>query len=176
MADLTKEFQDNDILVVVFSENYQEKLFELIKEIEKQDEGICYISLNKPYPSLIGSFKKNNINVNKFLFVDAITCTVKRTKPEKNCIFISSPNALTELNIVITETIKSQNFKFLVFDSLSALLVYEKMLGVREFVHSVVNNLRIYKTKGAFIILKGDIDSTVMRDLRMFADKIVKID
>lgn len=175
MVNLAKEMKDNDILLIAFGENYPRELINIIKKIEKQEGEICYVTLNKPYCTLIELFKKNKINIDKFRFIDCITLSVKKAETEKNCIFISAPYALTGINIAITEAIKSQNFKFLIFDSLSSLLIYEKMLHITEFIHSIINGLRIHKTKGIFIISKGDIDATEMKDLNMFVDKIVKI-
>lgn len=173
MADLAKEINDNEVLVIVYGEDYQQKLIENIKEAEKQIEKICYVTLNKPYHNLVETFKKNSINLKKFLFIDAITSTVIKPKPADNCLFISSPSALTELNITIDETAKHSP-NLLIFDSLSALLVYQKGPTAIKFVHSIANGLRIHKVKAIFTILKGDVDSVLMKDLGMFADKVIR--
>ena len=42
-----------------------------------------------------------------------------------------------------------------------------------EFVHSVIQSVKMYKIRIIFTALKSDIDSALMKDLNMFADKVI---
>lgn len=175
MIDFGKEIHDNEVLVVVCSENYQKILMDVIKEAEKRFEKLCFVTLNKPYNNLAEILKKNNIDIKKFSFIDAITSTVVKPGSAKNCVFVTAPNALTELNIAITKECKNFNPRLFIFDSLSNLLVYEKGPVLIEFVHSVIQSVKMYKIKIIFTALKSDIDSALMKDLSMFADKVIQM-
>jgi len=174
MIDIKKDIKDNDVVVVIFKEDYQKNLMEVTRDLSEQFEKICYINLNKPYDALVESFKKNNININKFSFIDGITSTVKTPLFIKEVRFVSAPNDLTNLNIEITKECRENHPNIFIFDSLSSLLVYEKDFVLIEFVHSVIESLRNYKIKILFTSLDADIDSSLMKDLAMFADKIIK--
>ena len=174
MIDLEKEIQDNEITVILCNSDYPEILNEIIKQTSENFEKIGYVTLNKPYNTLIEIFKKNNVDLKKFGFVDAITKSVIKPESIKNCVFISAPNALTEMSIVIKKVSESQHPDIFIFDSLSSLLVYEKGPTLIKFVHSLVEFLRVHKIKIIFIALKSDIDSALIKDLSMFADKMIK--
>ena len=175
MIDIKKEIQENDVLVVLFGEDYQKNLLDMIKNTEATYKKICYITLNKPYNNLIEVLKKNSIDIEKFNFVDAITSTVIKPASIKNCRFVTAPNALTELNLAIGKECISHNSDLFIFDSLSSLLIYEKGPTLIRFVHSVINELRTYNIKIIFTLLKEDYVSTLMKDLNMFVDKIIEI-
>jgi KaiC/GvpD/RAD55 family RecA-like ATPase len=171
MDELKQEIPEIEVLI--FNNGYQKKVIDFIKKTEKKFGYVCYVTLNKPYSVITEDFKKNNIDTTKFIFIDAITSTIKKPAPRKNCIFVSSPNSLTELSITIKELCKHDP-KVLIFDSLSALLIYEKGPAAREFIHSLTNTLRVHNVKGKFIILKHDADSALMKDISMFADRVIE--
>ncbi len=58
MIDLGKEIQDNGIMVILCNSDYPETLSEIIKQTSNKYEKIGYITLNKPYNTLIKIFKK----------------------------------------------------------------------------------------------------------------------
>lgn len=175
MAGLQDGLGKGEVSVIVFSENYQEALKNVIKDVEKKFKKVCYITTNKPYHELVLIFKKNNINLKRFGFIDAITNTVTKPPKTKQCVFVSSPNALTELSIAINKVSKVLRPDLYIFDSLSSLLVYEKGPVLIKFVHSLINSIKTYKIGATFTILESDIDSKLMKDLKMFADKVIKV-
>ena len=77
------------------------------------EEKICYVTLNKTYSSLKELFGKEDINLNSFVFIDAISRTFSEVENTDNCYFVKSPQALTDLSIVITEFLSQQfNYKY----------------------------------------------------------------
>jgi hypothetical protein len=173
MTNLKKEIEDNQIIVLVIpNKSYLDRLILLIKTLIKEGK-ILYISINKPYFTLMDSFQKHAISKDHFFFIDAITRTVKKPEPTKNVEFISGPSALTELSLNISATLKKQKFYCVLFDSLSTLLIYQNMLMVTKFAHSTISMLRTCKVKLIFTVLSGDISSDLTKDLSMFADKVI---
>jgi len=114
-------------------------------------------------------------DLKKFFFIDAVTASVKTPEENDNVVFISSPRALTELNITLNKVLEVGNLDCTVFDSLSTLLVYEDQMTVIRFVHNVMAKLRTTNSKGVFTALKEDITTNLMKDLNMFADKVVEL-
>jgi archaellum biogenesis ATPase FlaH len=171
-VNILQEFKEHDVIVLVLNDNYNEKMARIVQQLGKKK--CCYVSLNKPYKQLVASFNKQKIALDNILIVDAISGTVGATSSAKNCINVSSPNALTELNITITG-ICGHTPELLLFDSLSTLLVYDKGATATKFIHSVINNLRIHKVKGLFTVLKSDADTEFVKSVEMFADKVVEM-
>jgi hypothetical protein len=173
-VDIAKELASNDVILLIVGENYNQTIIGIIQDIVKKRTNCCYVSLNKPYAQLIKDFNKTGVSHESTIFVDAISGTVGHSSKANNCINVSSPNALTELNITITG-VCSHTPQLLIFDSLSALLVYEKGANATKFIHSIINTLRIHKVKGLFLVLESDANTDFIKSVEMFADKTIQI-
>jgi hypothetical protein len=169
--------EDNQIIVVVIpEENYLERLMSLISDLSETKGNICYVSLNRPYSSLISSFHKAGIDTSRIHFIDAITRTAQIPPPSSECDYVSSPGALTELSVNITRVMESGNYRYVVFDSLSTLLVYESDATIAKFVHFLMAKVRVVGCNAVFTCLKQHADSMLIKDINMFADKIIHME
>ncbi|MCK5281904.1 MAG: hypothetical protein KAK00_00710 [Nanoarchaeota archaeon] len=177
MADIIKEVNENQILLfIVAKNNYSAQLMEIIRSLEGISKKISYVSFNQPYSSMMANLEKNNINAAKFFFIDTLTKSVQSPKDADNCIFVSAPNALTEISVAFSKALNEQQCDSSLFDSLSALLVYEGAHSIIQFAHNAITKSRIANCKAVFIALKEDIDSELIKDLYMFVDKVVEVE
>jgi len=173
MIDIKEEVKKHQIIIVVIpNEQFSEKILYLSKSLAEIGK-VLYVCINKPYSSMVETFQKNKIPVDRFFFVDAVTKTVKPFEKHDNVEFVSGPSALTELSLDISNIIDKDKFYSILFDSLSTLLVYENSLMVTKFVHNLTSKFRTIETKAVFTILKGGMSSELIKDLSMFADKII---
>lgn len=147
---------------------------EIAKIVSKLSERLCYVTLNKPYKTLLKDFKKNRIDSSKFFFVDCVTKKVKEEEAKEQVVYVSSPKALTEINIVMKKVMSTGKINSTIFDSLSTLLVYEESHAVVRFAHSIISMFRTLGSKGILISLKEDLHSELINDLNMFVDKVVE--
>ncbi len=173
-SGIGKEIKENDIVLFLISDKrYPESVKDIAAAAAKTFSKICYVSLNKPFDTLVSIFNKSGVDTDKIVFVDCVSGGFKKTGGA-NVVFVSSPKALTEMDIAIKKALDKEKFQGLVFDSLSTLLVYEEPFTVIKFSHSVISKLRNAKAKGVFLTLKGDIKSELVKDLGMFVDKVVE--
>lgn len=176
MVDLKKELDSYQIILSIMSnEYYNESIINMLKQLENGK--ICYVSLNKTSESLIKTFRSSRINTKNIFFIDAVSRSVG---PEKECdssILISSPYALTELGIAISEILKTGKFDIVVFDSLSTLSIYqkEKKDAAAKFASHIINKIRSNDNKGVFTCLENDANSELIKESSMFVDKVVKM-
>jgi hypothetical protein len=172
--NLTDELSKNQItLLVIPSNKYGDTVINNAKELSKKS--VCYITLNKTYMSLKEIFQKNNVNTKNLLFIDGICQTIKKVPNDINeCYFVSSPAALTELSLVITKFLK-HNFDYLIFDSLTSLIVYSKKGPISKFLSSIINKIRETNTKAVFYSL-GTKEEPLIKESSMFVDKILQLD
>jgi len=113
MVDIQKELKENPILLSVFSSEYYSKL--MINLLQNLENGkICYVTLNRPTDSLIRRFELNKISTKNIFFIDAITRSISGDKEFDKGILVSSPSALTELSIAISEVQKTKKFDMLI--------------------------------------------------------------
>ena len=169
---IKKEIEENQIMVVVVGNKaYANQLKSITLHLSQTFKKVCYVNLNKPAGTLLKEFEKYKIDVKKLYFVDATRYTDKYER----VLHISSPKALTELTLAIDNTISLAKIDFVIFDSLSTLLIYHDPATVVRFTHNLMSLLRRSDTKTIFISLKEDMKTDFMMDLIMFADKIVNL-
>jgi len=171
--DIKKELSSNQtVLLIMPSVEYNDVIVDTMKQLS--GKSVCYITLNKTFDSLKETFKKNKVNTENLVFIDAITRTIK-TSPEQTagCYFCSSPGALTEISLTLTKIIR-HGFEYLIFDSLTNLLIYQKRAPVAKFVSSLVNKIKESKTKAVFYALSMKEQEALIQETSMFVDKVVK--
>jgi hypothetical protein len=176
MADvigiLEAEIEKNDVILLSVSGKVYRETVKGLLEFSKRFEKTCYITLNDPYETVLSRAGGQGASL---CFIDCVTSTIKSPPQAEGVIFVSSPRALTEISIALKKAAESFKMQFVIFDSVSALLVYEKSLSAMKFVHNMILTLREGKLKTAFVILREDVSEELMKDLSMFVDKIVEI-
>lgn len=171
--DIKKDINENNIIVLIISnKKYSAILEDTVKALASAYSKLCYTSLNKPYDKLLNEFKKNNIDAGKFFFID---CVSEKISTGKNVLYVSSPRSLTELNITINKVLDAGDIQLTIFDSLSTLLAYEGSMTVIKFLHSIISAFRTYGSKCIFTCMKDDVNADIIKDLKMFADKVVEV-
>lgn len=172
---ISESITDNNILLVVtFKDKYNESINTIQPEIEKSVNKIGYITINKPFNNIIDDLNKKNLNKDKFFFIDAITATVQSPPVIDNCIFVSSPSALTDLGLAFSSALTEHNCDLIFIDTISTLIVYQDIGSVTKFVHNLVTKTRVLNKKAVFLALKEDSE-TLIKDLNMFVDEIIEI-
>jgi hypothetical protein len=175
VLDIEKEFKDNKtLLLLVPSVEYNHVVVDNMKKLAKED--VCYITLNKTFDSLKEIFEKNKIDISKVVFVDAISKTIKNVPTQtKGCYYLSAPNSLTEISLQVSHFIK-HGFDYIVFDSLTNLLIYQKKAPVAKFLSTIINKIADSNTKGVFYSLDSKAHEELIEEASMFVDKVVKVE
>lgn len=174
--DLESEVKSNNlVLFIVTKEKYHTELVNISRTIEKNMNKICYVCINEPFNFVAGNLKKNNIPLGKFFFIDTLTKNVQAQPDVENCIFVSAPNALTEISLAFSKALNEKHCDSALFDTISTLLIYESAHSLIQFIHNVLTKLRISTGKAFFIALKDDINSELVKDLYMFVDKVLDL-
>jgi hypothetical protein len=178
------------ILFLTPARKYAETNLNIIKMIinENKFSGI-YITVNKPYNTLVKLLKDNGIDTDKIFFIDCISRTVSLPKglnmPEEkikeadNCLYIASPSRLTELGIALSQALsamKTYEDKFLFLDSLSTLLIYNELPTIARFVHFLATRLRLFGLVGIIMSMEKEIDEKLILTLIELCDNVVEVD
>ncbi|HHI03929.1 MAG TPA: hypothetical protein ENL45_00085 [Candidatus Woesearchaeota archaeon] len=174
--NLSSEIKDNKIILLITpKEKYHKELLNTLKVMEKGTDKTCYVCINEPYNFVVDNLKKNNIPAEKFFFIDALTAKVQTPPSVDDCIFVSAPNALTEISLAFSKAFDEKKCNGLLFDTLSTLLVYANPHSIIQFIHNVLTKLRVVSGKAVFVALKEDVNSELVKDLYMFVDKVVEV-
>jgi len=160
-------------LLVVPSDTYNTSLITFVKKVTPTKIG--YVTINKGYSALVEMLRKNKFNLNNFIFVDCVTKSIITAKKEPNCVYISSPNALTEMTLAIDKLIDG-SVPVILIDSLSTLLVYHSPNTITHFIHHIINKAR-NKCDVMLVMTISDKDKKkgVFKEIEVLVDKIVTI-
>ncbi|MBU0763103.1 MAG: hypothetical protein KKD39_08775 [Candidatus Altiarchaeota archaeon] len=83
---------------------------------------------------------------------------------------------MTELSVSISKLMDAGTCKLIFFDSLSTLLVYESDTTIAKFVHFLMAKVRVTGCNAIFTCLKQDADSLLVKDINMFADRVIDVE
>lgn len=174
--ELDKLPEKSVVLVITSAKNFEETSLKLLSiMLEKYKEG-GYITVNKPYQSMVKLLKSNNINERNVFFVDCVTEYLReKEKTSKNCYFVDSPADLTEIGIALDPIFKDKTHKFLVLDSVDLLTVYNDADSVVKFAHFLTGKLRMHNMGGVLLALKEKSDKKFLDELGQFCDKIITL-
>jgi len=166
-------------LAKVESSVYQKTNIEIIDYLtQKTNTPGVYVALNKPYANILKLLKEKNINTDMVVFIDAVTKTsggaIEKTK---NCLYIGNPENLSDISMAMDQAVRAipSKDKFLFFDSLNTLLLYNKPITVAKFIHFLSGKMRIWKVKGIIISLQKESNKELLDELSQFCDVIVDI-
>ena len=172
--NIKKELSSNQtVLLIIDSFGYNNEIVKTIKQLSGQK--VCYVTLNKTHDSLKEIFKKNKTDLKNVVFIDAISKTIKNVPNQSDSTyFCSSPGALTEISLVISKFL-NHSFEYLIFDSLTNLLIYQKKAPVAKFVSELVNKIKASKTKAVFYALSVKEQNELIKETGMFVDSVLEL-
>ena len=165
------------LLVTVDAKNYQNVAIDLLRFLvnEQNNPGV-YVTLNKPYEVMQRNLANSGIDARLVIFIDA-TSRAEQKKKEGNCLHIGSPEKLSDISVAMDQAIKAlpTSEKFLIFDSLNTLSIFNKPATVARFIHFLAGKIREWKVKGIIITLEKETEESLLDELTQFADSRVDI-
>lgn len=179
-TELKKSPRGSVLLLLIDAENYT-KINTLLLDVlinEQKLPGI-YVTVNRPYTTLIRTLADKDIDTSRIFFIDMISQTVgeKFRDDYKNCVFISSPESLTELAIALGQAVQAipEKNKFIFFDTLSTLLIYNHVGTVSKFIHFFSSKIRVWGVEGIILSLEKETDERLLSQLTQFSDDVLEI-
>ncbi|MFH1972297.1 MAG: hypothetical protein ABIJ18_02355 [archaeon] len=166
--------EDSIILTIIPSEHYMDiNLFILNHWLTKKPthKG-TYISLNRPFSSLVTTLNSNNIDMERLFFID---CVSKRVKESENCVFLGTEYSLTNLGIALTTLLKKDDFSFVFLDSLNTLSLYNGLESALKFSHFLISQLRDHNKNGIILGIHEDTNKRIVRELSQLCDIVIDL-
>ena len=168
------------LLVVAPSDSTQQVTLDILKYFVNAKNSFCvYVTVAKPYNTIMNILSKNGINTDRIFFIDCITSlsTGGNIMRAGNCVFCQ-PQALTNISIALTNAIESlpkDNEKLLILDTLSTLMLYNEAGTVTRFAHVLTGKLRTWGVKSVILTLEEETDKKIIAQLAQFCDKTINI-
>lgn len=154
---------------LVKSSKVHETGLSLVKSAPKRACGV-YVSLIRPGDETVNELKSRRVNLEDWFVVD-----VSNKSKHDRVISIPSAEAVTELSIVISQSLQSfeSHKSVLVFEGLSALVTANGLPIVQRFVQFLIGKLRSWDVD-AHIIASTDLDSSMLVILKQLCDSVKK--
>ncbi len=167
-----KSLKDYIILITVDAKAYQKAYVDIVKFLVNE-QGIpgIYVTLNKPYEIMQRNLAGSNIDSRLIIFVDA-TSRAGGTKRTDNCLYIGGPEKLSDMSVAMDQAVKAlpKDDKFLIFDSLSTLSIFNSPGTVARFIHFLTGKMREWKVKGIIMTLEKETRHELLEELTQFSD------
>ncbi|MBI4452533.1 hypothetical protein HY637_03825 [Candidatus Woesearchaeota archaeon] len=167
--------KDYLLLITVDAKNYQNAAIDVLRFlISEQNNPGVYVTLNKPYEVMQRNLASNNIDPRLIIFIDA-TSRTEHIKKMENCLYIGSPEKLSDISVAMDQAVKALPTaeKFLIFDSLNTLSIFNKPATVARFIHFLAGKIREWKIKGIIMTLEKETEQALLDELTQFADSRV---
>jgi len=146
---------------------------------ELSDAGFCgiYVSINKGADDIIKQTLKAYGKKPNAIFIDCISKISNREEvKEDNIIYFDSPNDLEGISYTIESKVNSlgDRKRFIIIDSVSTLLIYNKETAVEKFIHSICNKYSSIGILCIIVCVHGTADS-IIQNIAQFCDICLEI-
>lgn len=163
--------KDFIILITLDAKSYQKTCIDLVKFlVNEQNVPGVYVTLNKPFDIMQRTLANSSIDTRIIIFIDAASRT--DVKKVENCLYIGTPEKLSDLSVAMDQAVKAlpKTEKFLIFDSLNTLSIFNKQGTVARFLHFLTAKMREWKVKGIIITIGRETEQSLLDELTQFSD------
>ena len=174
IIDEQASFLDNPVVLLSASPvTYQPVVLDAIKYFSQKFGKGLYVTLNKPTATLQKYFEKSGISPEKLVFLDSITS--KAAEETECCCYLGKMRELSDLCLAMSRLVSErEGIKFILFDSISTLLIYNDSKSVTRFCHLITEKLRRWGLSGALVSVEMGEGADMVAELSQFCDVYVK--
>jgi len=150
----------------------------LVSTIKEKNECGVYISVSRPYNSILEVINREKIPVHNVVFIDCVTRMMGRqTTAEANVVFVENPSTLEEIGMYSDKLLaRMSEPRFIIFDSLSSILIYNNMKSTTEFSHFLINKMRGERVRGIIMTADDPQVGELTRVLEPMCDNIIRME
>ncbi len=169
---------ETSIVLLLTSESNHSEVHDFVMEFllkEEHTRGI-FVTTHRTAEHVFESLKTRAIDEKKVFIVDCSGKDVpKHYHVMENVITVKSPEHVKEIESALVEAVKvtSARKRFLVFDSMSAMLRHNSANATVNFVRFLIKLIREHGMKGVILANDRKTDESVKRNLYVFSDKVI---
>lgn len=169
--DLPKSFA---LILVLPRAQHELRYLRLVKYFTDKNLPGIYITLNKSTSELLEEMKPQGIKIEKIIFIDSVTKMADGAEIKSdNISYLESPDDITELNFECEHAINrlKKGEGFVIVDSITTLLVYNKAATVEKFIHTLSQKVKNLGLQGIFFAAEST-DKETLDTISQFCDDI----
>ena len=146
--------------------------------VNEKGMGGVYITSTRPARAIMSRLKADKINLSNVYFIDTISYTVGGGGIASSQIaYLESPSMLEGIMLKmewLLRKIKTEN-KFIFFDSINTLSIYNEEKILQEFMHILINKLRTMDIFTVVLSMGEQIPKQIESMLTLTCDETIDI-
>ena len=139
--------------------------------------GGVYISSTRPVSDIKIQLEASGVSTRDIKFVDSVVYLVGGKTDDDDTAYVESPSMLETIMLRLDwqlKQVKSEE-KFVFFDSMNGLTVYNEEKLLMEFVHVFANNMRLKDIYTILIAVREQIPTPIDSLLRLNCDDTIEV-
>ena len=139
--------------------------------------GGVYVSSTRPVSDIKVQLEASGISTSNIHFVDSVIYLVGGKTEDLQTVYVESPSMLETIMLKLDwqlKQVKSQE-KFVFFDSINGLVVYNEEKLLMEFTHVFSNNMRLKDIYTVLISVKEQTPAQLDSSLRLNCDDTIEV-
>jgi allophanate hydrolase subunit 1 len=177
---LIGEPADKSIMLEAEAENCLKYVLDVLKALTNHGYKGIFIPTSRTAPDIISMCRKNGINQENIIFIDGVS-EKNITHPvqfedSSNVTYVDSLNALDRILFVVNRRAKNlKGEKFLMLESVSLPLVYNKKEDFEVFIHRLLTKRKNMGIDLAMVVAEKEVSEDVKLVIRRLCDDVVAI-
>lgn len=143
-----------------------------------REMGGVYVTSTRPARAIMNRLKTDRVRMRELFFVDSISYTVGGGGGQSHqVVYVESPTMLEGVMLKVDwflRRIRSEH-KFVFFDSLNTMAIYNGENILSEFLHIMLNRLRSLDVFGTVMCVGSQIPEAVDNMLRLVCDETIDV-
>jgi len=139
--------------------------------------GGVYISSTRPVSDIRIQMEASGIPTQDIHFVDSVIYIVGGKAEDERTAYVESPSMLETIMLKLDWQLKqvTTEEKFVFFDSINGLVVYNEEKLLMEFIHVFANNMRLKDIYTTMISVREQTPTALDSSLRLYCDDTIEI-
>jgi len=140
--------------------------------------GGVYISSTRPVNDIKIQMEASGISTSDLYFVDSVVYLVGGKGVEERTVFVESPAMLESIMLKLDWQLKQVRapVKFVFFDSINGLAVYNEEKLLMEFIHVFTNNMRLRDIYTVLMSVREQTPEKVDSILKLTCDDVLEVE
>jgi hypothetical protein len=165
------------VLIITDAEKAVGNMTEVIDALLKKHDAGIFVTVNHTHKVVEKILSDVGIVTDRLFFIDCISRSVKGPKLSKGCLYLDSPENLTELGIGVSQGLEylGDGKKFVYIDSLGTFLLYNSVGTMSRFSHFMVTKICLSDVSGVFLSVEEESEDKLLDELRLFCEKTIRL-
>ena len=169
-------------LVDMPQEYHLQATIDLLKVLTKERGAAgVYMTTMKGYQEIQKIFSANGVDTSKLYFVDVIS-KMYGLEPEATpqCEFVSSPINIQSISNAIKNYLDKikDGERFVIFDSLTTILLYNSLPRIVQFTTAMAEHLRAQHVNAILVMMttaKGSTNERLIGEIKPIIDEVINV-